>query len=264
MHYRAGDDTDATLTYTDAIAADAEGVEVFSYVNPNDNARGYVVLTTETTTNGDTTWTYTDVDVTALGVDADDDGTAEQIKIIADIPAAVAYDHIEFGVWAALGEAAEDGSQDVDDLGIGFVQNHSGMGMTGADMPNNGTAAYSGNWVATVQSRHANGEGAIALTNGTASLSADFGDGDFTATLDNLAVLEGNIAGNTFSGTEVTSVADTRLNTTADAGDTYTGSFSGGFYGSKAAEAGGVFDFMSDGMEDGGFRGAFGAARTDD
>ena len=39
----------------------------------------------------------------------------------------------------------------IDDLGIGFVQNYSGSGLTGADMPNNGSATYSGNWVATVQ-----------------------------------------------------------------------------------------------------------------
>ena len=45
----------------------------------------------------------------------------------------------------------------------------------------------------------------------------------------------------------------------------FEGSFSGAFYGSKAAEAGGVFDFESDDGEDegGAFRGAFGGKRTD-
>ena len=46
-----------------------------------------------------------------------------------------------------------------------------------------------------------------------------------------------------------------------DSDGTFTGSFSGGFYESKAAEAGGVFDFTSEAAEDGAFRGAFGADR---
>ena len=46
------------------------------------------------------------------------------------------------------------------------------------------------------------------------------------------------------------------------AGADFTGTFDGGFFGSKAVEAGGVFNFNSD--EDGGFAGAFGGERTDD
>ena len=37
------------------------------------------------------------------------------------------------------------------------------------------------------------------------------------------------------------------------------GEFSGGFYGAKAAEAGGIFEFSSE--SSGAFRGAFGGAR---
>ena len=36
---------------------------------------------------------------------------------------------------------------------------------------------------------------------------------------------------------------------------------SGAFYGTLADEAGGVFDFASDDMEDGAFRGAFGGKK---
>ena len=57
----------------------------------------------------------------------------------AKIPDAADYDHIHFGVWAALGEAEKDGSQELSDLGIGFVQS-IGDALTGADMPNNGDA----------------------------------------------------------------------------------------------------------------------------
>ena len=39
------------------------------------------------------------------------------------------------------------------------------------------------------------------------------------------------------------------------------GSFSGAFFGPKAAEAGGVFDYSSADNEDGAFRGSFGGTR---
>ena len=43
----------------------------------------------------------------------------------------------------------------------------------------------------------------------------------------------------------------------------FEGEFSGAFYGTQAAEAGGVFDFTSEDTEGGEFRGAFGGDRTD-
>ena len=50
---------------------------------------------------------------------------------MAVIPEATDYKHIHFGVWAALGEAAKGGTQTtLADLGIGFVQNFSGEGLT--------------------------------------------------------------------------------------------------------------------------------------
>ena len=42
---------------------------------------------------------------------------------------------------------------------------------------------------------------------------------------------------------------------------TSTGTFNGAFFGSKAAEAGGVFHFTSEDNEDGAFAGAFGGDR---
>ena len=41
----------------------------------------------------------------------------------------------------------------------------------------------------------------------------------------------------------------------------FMGSFSGAFFGPKAKEAGGVFDYSSEDNEDGAFRGAFGGVR---
>ena len=77
---------------------------------------------------------------------------------------------------------------------------------------------------------------------------------------DMLAELTGDITDNTFMGTEATTVADpdgTMWPVVTD----FTGNFHGGFFGDRAAEAGGVFDFRSEDDEDGGFTGAFGGAR---
>ena len=71
-----------------------------------------------------------------------------------------------------------------------------------------------------------------------------------------LAKLDGMISGDKFSGTKASEVmaGEGRL----DASGTFTGSFSGAFFGPKAAEAGGVFDYTSTDMKAGEFSGAFG------
>ena len=43
--------------------------------------------------------------------------------------------------------------------------------------------------------------------------------------------------------------------------DDFTGSFSGGFFGPSAAEAGGVFDYESKENKNGAFRGSFGVTK---
>ena len=199
-----------------------------------------------------------DVIVPSAVADSDDDGDADSAQVRAALPVAIDYKHIHFGVWAALGAAEKSGSQDLSDLGIGFVQS-IGDGMTGADMPNNGTANYNGSWVAAVQAAEEDGNGDISLTSGDASLTADLTKATITANLDGLAKLEGAIDTNTFSGTKATVDEDNAYN--LDSTGKFTGSFSGGFYGAQAAEAGGVFDFTSKDAEDGAFRGAFGGDR---
>ena len=123
-------------------------------------------------------------------------------------------------------------------------------------MPNNGSATYNGNWVATVQGADEDGNGDMSLEHGVASIDAHFGDGDITATLDDLATLTGDIAGNSSRGPRQSQPV-CGLDATAD----FEGSFSGAFYGAKGAEAGGVFDFASDDGEGGAFRGAFGGKK---
>ena len=240
--------------------AETKGVEVFSYkdVGAQDSPKKYLVLTGEdkVVATGVTTYTYTNVD-TEVTVAANGGAEAFDTKVRAVIPEATDYKHIHFGVWAALGAAAKTGAQNLSDLGIGFVQN-IGDGLSGADMPNNGGAEYSGNWAAAVQAADEDGNGPIVLKSGAASLSADFEMGEITATLTDLATLEGAIDTNTFSGTKASGISATHG---LDADGKFTGSFSGGFYGTKAAEAGGVFAFTSEDQEAGAFHGAFGGDR---
>ena len=115
------------------------------------------------------------------GPDVDEDETTygqSEVGVTANIPQATAYKHIHFGVWAALGAAKKRRFANVpSDLGIGFVQNWSGEGMTVVDMPNNGEATYNGNWVATVRGADEDGDGDIALLNGSATVAANFSEG---------------------------------------------------------------------------------------
>ena len=267
-YYLAG--TDGTLDEADdVVLAATKPVEVFSYVSPAaDNTAGnktYVVWKSDLTEGTTTTTTYTIVDILVPhDIDGDADTTDDNMQeVTAKIPEATDYKHIHFGVWAALGDPEKNGTQKLSDLGIGFVQNFSGEGLTSIggtsdDMPNGGDATYNGNWVAAVQAADEDGNGAITLLNNAATLTADFGKATISANLTGLATLTGAIAGNTFSGTKA-KLAATPMGglTAAD----FTGSFSGGFYGAKAVEAGGIFDFTSEDAEDGAFRGAFGGKK---
>ena len=270
MYYLAGTndtlepadpDADGNATGDDIVLAATKPKEVFlasgmAAVGEVD-ADTYVVRgTSETDADGNTVAMFTDV-VIRVAVNRDGVIGDEMVEVTARIPEATAYKHIHFGVWAGLGAAKPNGDQVPADLGIGFVQS-IGDGLSGADMPNNGTATYTGNWVATVQEEDPDGNGDISLEHGAATLAANFTKDTIKATLTDLATLEGAIDTNTFSGTKATGIAGTHG---LDSDGTFTGSFSGGFYGSKAAEAGGVFDFTSEAAEDGAFRGAFGADR---
>ena len=265
--YLAGTDTDTDgLAHNDVVADDAEPIAVYSFVDhqetdaTDDDVTVYVVLDSDRTEGDTTTYVYRSVDV-EVEVALAGDEAAFDTKVRAAIPEATDYKHIHFGVWAALGDAKKDGTQAISDLGIGFLQNFSGSGLTPVgggrdDMPNNGDAMYSGNWVATVRAADEDGDGDISLEHGDATLMADFSDGEITATLMGLATLEGEISGNVFSGDEA-EVMDGNPHG-LDTEGKFTGYVAGGFYGDAAAEAGGVFDFTSEDQEAGEFQGAFG------
>ena len=247
-------------------------VAVYSYTNiGDDGALGgtddtthYVIENSSTTTGGTTTYNYRQVEVMVqLVVVGATDGSEIQlptkdVNVMAKLPDAKAYEHLHFGVWANLGEAKTSGSQELDDLGIGFVQNISGMGRT-ETMPNHGMASYNGDWTAAVQGAS---EGAITLQNGAAKLTADLDKSTLKADLMGLAVLTADLTGNTFKGMKAAVMTGDPhgLNSSG----TFTGELSGGFYGDSAVEAGGIFDFTSADIADGAFRGAFGGRLMDD
>ena len=204
---------------------------------------------------GTTTYDYIEVDV------------VNGVKL----PAKADFVHLHYGLWNALTPASKAGAQitpdKVADLGIGFATAQgTGEGMTPADdMPQLGDATYSGNWIANIQAAHPSGTGGIGRMDGTAKIDANFTKASVTVGLTGLADLSGAISGNGFSGTMATVAVNPvgQLGTTTKAGD-FTGEFNGGFFGSKASEAGGVFDFGSTDNKLGAFTGSFGGAQTPD
>ena len=206
------------------------------------------LLRNSTTTAADGTVTHNYTPYTAANV-------ATTLK---NFPMAMAFEHLHYGVWNSL----NDKGTAIADLGTGFVTATDGSGMTGDDMPNAGIATYSGQWVASVRG---SGGGAITAQNGDSTMKADFEKNTVDVELMGLATLEGTISGDAFSGTKVSDVkSDNGDLAPSEDGSRFSGTFSGGFFGAKAAEAGGVFDYTSTDMEHGEFRGAFGGAKDDE
>ena len=241
------------------IATATTPVEVYSYKDA-DGDTDYAVLHGFETVAAETTYSYATADIfVAHNPDGAVvmDGMPQMTQVTALLPVARDYSHIHFGVWASLGDASSTGSQNLADLGIGFVQN-IGDGLT-ADMPNNGMGTYAGNWVASVQGSHPTGEGNISEMSGAASLEANFRKGEVDGKLSDLASFKADIEDASFA-TDAVKVTAGDL----DADDKWTGGLSGAFYGDEAIEAGGVFNFATKDNKGGAFIGAFGTARTDE
>ena len=207
------------------------------------------------------------IDQTKLFLERDLRGGTTVYKPVAVIQVTVDntadYTHIHYGLWNGL---TGIGDNVVDDLGTGFVTAiSSGTGMTDPDhaaeggMPNSGEATYNGNWVANIQEADKQGDGTIRRHTGTSSMLANFGKDTVKVNLSGLATLAGAISENTFSGDSQPTLNNTLPGGLANTDD-FMGSFSGGFFGPDAAEAGGVFDYASDGSKNGAFRGSFGGA----
>jgi hypothetical protein len=183
--------------------------------------------------------------------------TYQLVSVIeVSVDNATPFKHLHYGLWNGI---SGTDANSVADLGIGFVAAYGEAGMT-QDMPNFGGATYNGNWVANVQAEDPEGDGAITRQNGTSTLTADFVKNEVDVMLSGLATLEGTIDDNTFEGFGKPKLADSLPGGLANADD-FMGSFSGAFFGPKAAEAGGVFDYSSEDNKNGAFRGSFGGAR---
>jgi hypothetical protein len=184
--------------------------------------------------------------------------TYQLVSVIeVSVDNATPFKHLHYGLWNGI---SGTDANSVADLGIGFVAAYGEAGMT-QDMPNFGGATYNGNWVANVQAEDPEGDGAITRQNGTSTLTADFVKNEVDVMLSGLAELEGTIDGNTFGGAGKPNLSDDNLVGGLANADDFMGSFSGAFFGPKAAEAGGVFDYSSEDNKNGAFRGSFGGAR---
>ena len=169
-----GTAVDDMLDSSDVLRASAMPRKVYSHSDTDagdPSIRYFVESSITTNEGGGTTTVYRTVDIDAplAEVTVADDIVvidAKSVEVTAEIAMPTDYDHIHFGVWAGLGKAEKDGAQAIANLGIGFVQNYDGMGMTGADMPNNGSATYNGDWVATVQKESTVGDGLMGLKMG--------------------------------------------------------------------------------------------------
>ena len=251
MFYEAATAVDAT----GEVESSAEGTPLYYYDVIARNGDGAVTSRTRTWLRRISTLTAADGTVTHNYNSYAEAGVATTLE---NFPMAMAFEHLHYGVWNGLNE---EGTA-IADLGTGFVAAIAdGGGMTGADMPNAGTATYNGQWVASVRG---SGGGAITAQNGDSMMTADFVKDTMKVELEQLATLEGTISGDTFSGVKVTGVMSDKgdLAVSAD-GSKFSGSFSGGFFGAKAAEAGGVFNYTSANMSAGEFRGSFGGAKQE-
>ena len=253
LYYQVGD-SNQLVPGTDTIGATTTPVHVYSYKNAED-VTVYAVLHGRDTVGATTTYSYATANIFVLH-NPDGESPQAMTQVTALLPVARDYSHIHFGVWASLGDASSTGSQNLADLGIGFVQS-IGDGLT-ADMPNNGTGTFAGNWVASVQGSHPTGEGDIRELSGTASLTANFRKGEVNGILSDLATFKADIEDASFA-TDAVKVTAADL----DADDKWTGGLSGAFYGDQAIEAGGVFNFATNDNKGGAFTGAFGTNRTD-
>ena len=212
-----------------------------------------------------------------------EDQVSEDDIPVKPAPIPIVYDHeyIHYGIWNSM---KPDGSGRPSDMGIGFVRMLEGAVKTPVAGRLEGTATYQGGWAAAVRAKGEDSP-AHSIHEGMSEVTANFGDNSLTVDLTQfkltaeeltkksdyadeerlkqnktLAKLAGTIDGTGFSGMKVTDIGDIGgLEATAD-GAGFTGEFRGNFYGPKAQELGGVFDF--DGEKKGAFRGAFGGGQN--
>ena len=97
-------------------------------------------------------------------------------------------------------------------------------------------------------------------------MTANFGTGKVGITLTNLATLSAEIdhSRGIFVDNTTAPVLGAGNPQGLNSEGEFMGYVAGGFYGDDVDEAGGVFSYVSDGNEDGAFRGAFGGDARED
>ena len=170
---------------------------------------------------------------------------------------AMGFDYLAYGVWAKI-----DDKDMPTELGNGYLIAYPSM-LTSADsMPVTGKASFEGQYVSYVRKMRT---GTIKAMDGDATMEANFGKDAMSVTLEdqfgegNDLILTGTIDGNTFTGTGLgKSEGGSYLNEDGAIAD-----MSGGFYGEKVDEAGGVYDVLGGSDKKAGrVVGAFGGVNT--
>ena len=171
---------------------------------------------------------------------------------------AMGFDYLAYGAWAKI-----DDKDMPTELGNGYLIAYPSM-LTSADsMPVTGKALFEGQYVSYVRKM---GTGTIEAMDGDATMEANFGKDAMSVTLvdqfgagANL-ILTGTIDGNTFAGTGLGAKSEGGSYLDVDGA---ISEMSGGFYGEKVDEAGGVYDVLGGSDKKAGrVVGAFGGVNT--
>ena len=168
------------------------------------------------------------------------------------------FDYLAYGVWAEI-----DDKDKPTILGNGYLIADPDMMTPADDMPVTGTATFEGQYVSYVQRKGSTGK--ITAKDGDVEMTANFGRESMQVKLmdqfgDNKPLtLTGSIDGNTFDGTGLKDFKGGRMLSS----DGATAKMSGGFYGPKVDEAGGVYDVLGGAKTNPGrVVGAFGGVNT--
>ena len=173
------------------------------------------------------------------------------------------FEHLSYGAWSTVAPET-GGNADFDhrfeSIGSGYLVALDEARTPTADMPMTGTATYMGQYTGFIHGHGASG--LLAKSDGDVEMTADFVNAamkvDIVSTRGGKLVLSGAIQGNEFSGTTIDQMGVGSLIEAQGA----TASFSGGFYGNAAVEAGGVFEVVGGRAQDPGrLVGAFGGRR---
>ena len=173
------------------------------------------------------------------------------------------FDHMSYGAWAtgtAVPRPGGGADYTYDGVGGAYLTALDDARTPAAAMPVSGTATYLGQSTGFVQGHGVGGR--IVHFTADVEMTADFANAamtvDMLTTRGTRTVLGGTIQGNEFSGTTIHQMPQSSLIETQGA----TAQMTGGFYGTDAAEAGGVYEIVGGrAQEPGRVVGAFGGRK---